>query len=578
MNMKQLKKLDMQSAALGVASAFLLLGISPAPAKTYYVSQSSGNDRWSGEAGTPGQDTGPWKTLGRASIDLVAGDRILLKCGDTWDEELRPRGSGSPERPILISSYGKGPKPIIDRQDDSQDRTGIRLADQGGFKITGLEFARCMTGIYAEYPDNCPGRRYIWIEDCLFRDATHYQHYEDYPKRKIGLGICFFTYELENKKVLSDIMIRNCVFRRLASGIWTNSPDNFNKNASFIYPFSRMIIENCLFEEGMQWQQGIRGVENGTMRNCVTHDTGRHNNFRSFNGVAGSMFFRCKNWTFLDCEWGHVDIGGGSGDAEAFDFEGNCDAMTMRNCLFHDTDGPGFLLCCYASDGNPNKAIRMENCVINGKSKRPIGLPRCAIVNTTDWTEATWTKCRFYLSPGEALMKVMDPEKDKKSKFVDCAVKNLSQAASSTNLMKQGKVKGSSALAGGEAEKAIDGHDETAWKPDGASDQWLQVVFPAPRTINEFKLKEDPSSSITRYEIQYWDAERKAWAGCFNGRGIGPDFVAPIVARTTSAVRLKVMQTASGNPVITEFGAYHDPVGTPFNDPTGADAVGVVGR
>lgn len=175
-------------------------------------------------------------------------------------------------------------------------------------------------------------------------------------------------------------------------------------------------------------------------------------------------------------------------------------------------------------------------------------------------------------------MKVMDPEKDKKSKFVDCAFKNLSQAASSINLMKQAKVKGSSALAGGEAQKAIDGRDATAWKPDGASDQWLQVVFPAPRTINEFKLKEDPSSSITRYEIQYWDAARKAWAGCFNGRGIGPDFVAPIVARTTSAVRLKFMQTAGGNPAITEFGAYNDPVGTPFNDATGAAAVGVIGK
>ena len=400
-----------------------------------------------------GNGTGPWKTLAKVSATtLVAGDRVLLKCGDTWTEELAPKGNGTARNPIIIGYYGKGAKPVIDRQDYNQDRAGIRLADQEGFKIVGLEFNRCMTGIYAEYSDNCPTRKFIWIEDCYFHDSLMYRHYEDYPKTKIGLGICFFTYELENKKVLTDITIKNCVFRRLASGVWTNSPDNFNKNASFIYPFGNMTIESCLFEEGYQWQMGLRGVERGLVRNCVSHDIGR--GFRAFNGVAGAMFFRCKDWLFEDSEWGFVDIGLGSGDGEAFDFEGNCNNMTMKNCLFHDTDGPGFLLCCYASDGNPNMDILMENCVINGKSRRPIGLPRCAIVNTTDWNKVTWSKCRFYLSPGEALMRVMDPEKDKRSKFVDCAFKNLGQACSSRNLARQATVKASSQGTGNEAQKA----------------------------------------------------------------------------------------------------------------------------
>ena len=144
------------------------------------------------------------------------------------------------------------------------------------------------------------------------------------------------------------------MFRRLASGFWTNSPDNFNKNAGIIYNFGNLTFEDCLFEEGYQWQLGIRGVAGGAVRNCVTHDIGR--DFRAFNGVAGAMFFRCKDWVFEDSEWGFISIGLGSGDGEAFDFEGNCDHMIMRNCLFHDTDGPGFLLCCYASDRNPTWA------------------------------------------------------------------------------------------------------------------------------------------------------------------------------------------------------------------------------
>ena len=546
------------------AASVLAFAAASAEATTYYVSQSSGNDSWTGQVAEPDGTTGPWKTLEKASQrTYVPGDRILLKCGDTWDEELHPEGDGTAEEPIVIASYGEGPKPIIDRQDFTQDRFGIQLADQGGFKIVGLEFNRCMTGIYGKYSGVEELKKFIWIEDCYFHDSLLYQHYEDYPKRKIGLGICFFSYERQNKILLSDITIKNCVFRRLASAVWTNSPDNFNKNASFVYNFGNMTIEDCLFEEGYQWQQGIRGVDKGAMRNCVTHDVGE--NFRSFNGVAGSMFFRCKDWVFENCEWGFVSIGLGSGDGEAFDFEGNCDNMTMRNCLFHDTDGPGFLLCCYASDGNPNKGILMENCVLNGKSARPIGLPRCEIVNTTDWTDVTWTNCRYYLAKGSVLMKVMDPEKEKKSVFVDCLLKDLSQACSSPNLAVKATVSASSQASGSEAAKAGDGDATTSWQATSDKDQWLQLDFAEPTTINEFKIKEDGSSSINRYVIEYWDDKESKWLGCFNGKTIGGEFMAPIVSRTTKKVRLSVMTTKNDNPSITEFEAYNDTSGETFS-------------
>lgn len=467
------------------------------------MSQSSGNDKWTGDApSAKGPSRGPWKTLARASsIEYIPGDRILLRCGDTWNEELRPEGNGTPETPIVIGSYGEGDKPVIDRQDYNKDLFGIHLIDQGGFKIVGIEFNRCMTGIYGEYSDGCPVRKLIWIEDCYFHDSLLYQHYEDYPKRKIGLGVCFFSHERDNRIVLADVTVKNCVFRRLASGFWTNSPDNFNKYAGRHCNFANFTFDGCLFEEGYQWQLGIRGVDGGAVRNCVTHDIGR--GFRSFNGVAGAMFFRAKDWVFENSEWGFIDIGLGSGDGEAFDFEGTCDNMTMRNCLFHDTDGPGFLLCCYASSPEPNLGIVMENCVLNGKSKRPIGLPRCEIVNTTDWNEATWKNCRFYLAKGEVLMRVMDPEKDKRSSFVNCVLKDLSKACSTPKLA--AKASASSKAAGHEAAKAADDDATTSWKPEAFENEWIQLDFGKATTVNEFKIKEDPSSSIIRYSIECWD-------------------------------------------------------------------------
>ncbi len=534
---------------ISLFAAALLCGGFTANAATYYVSQSTGDDSLDGLAAAKAGAKGPWKTLAKASIEYKPGDSILLKRGDTWNEEFTPKGSGTPERPILISSYGQGNKPLIDREDYKQDRTGIRLDNKSGYKVVGIEFSRCMTGIYAEYAKGAPTQKYLWIEDCYFRDSLFYGRYEDYPKRKIGLGVCLFSRETDKKIVMQDIMVKNCVFRRLASGFWTNSPDNFNKNASFVYNFANLHFENCLFEEGYQWQLGIRGVLKGSVKNCVTHDVGR--GFRSFNGVAGAMFFRCKDWIFEDSEWGFVDIGLGSGDGEAFDFEGNCDNMVMRNCNFHDTDGPGFLLCCYASDGHPNMGIVMENCVINAKSKRPLQpRVRAAIINTTDWTEASWIKCRFYLSKGEGIMAVMDREKDKRSTFKDCFVKNLSAAGSS--LKHPAKMTEMAAAA-------------------GATGPAFLLDFGHPVSINEFKLKEDPASGISRYIIETWDDQKSQWKSCFNGMGIGGEFVCAIVPQTTSKARLRVIANSKEKTALTAFDAYNDPQGDALNVARGGD-------
>ena len=541
---------------ISLFAAALLCGGFTAKAATYYVSQSTGDDSLDGLAAAKAGAKGPWKTLAKASIEYKPGDSILLKKGDTWNEELTPKGSGTPENPILISSYGQGNKPLIDREDFKQDRTGIRLDNQGGYKIVGIEFARCMTGIYAEYAKGAPTQKYLWIEDCYFRDSLLYGRYEDYPERKIGLGVCLFSWETDKKIIMQDIMVKNCVFRRLASGFWTNSPDNFNKNASFVYNFANLNFENCLFEEGYQWQLGIRGVIKGSVKNCVTHDIGR--GFRSFNGVAGAMFFRCRDWIFEDSEWGFVDIGLGSGDGEAFDFEGNCDNMIMRNCNFHDTDGPGFLLCCYASDGHPNMGIIMENCVINAKSKRPIQpRVRAAIINTTDWTEATWNKCRFYLSKGEGIMAVMDREKDKRSTFQHCFVKTLSGACSSPK--HPAKMTEIAAAA-------------------GATGPTFLLDFGRPVSINEFKLKEDPASGISRYIIETWDDKKSQWKSCFNGMGIGGEFVCAIVPQTTSMARLRVIANSKEKAVLTAFDAHNDPLGDALNVARGAETPNRAGK
>lgn len=75
---------------------------------TYYIS-NTGNNLNNGTSSST-----PWQTLAKLnSITLVAGDIVLLKAGDTFNEQLPVNQSGSAGNVIRFGSYGGIIKPVI---------------------------------------------------------------------------------------------------------------------------------------------------------------------------------------------------------------------------------------------------------------------------------------------------------------------------------------------------------------------------------------------------------------------------------------------------------------------------------
>ena len=78
----------------------------------YYVSSSNGSD--SNDGLSPAT---AWKTFAKTSSVLSGnanpGDTILLKRGDSWDEEFSIKLVGTVSNPVIIDAYGTGAKPII---------------------------------------------------------------------------------------------------------------------------------------------------------------------------------------------------------------------------------------------------------------------------------------------------------------------------------------------------------------------------------------------------------------------------------------------------------------------------------
>ena len=93
---------------------FLKIIINSAGATTYYFSSSSGDDsRTSSQAQNAST---PWKSIDKLNSffsSLQPGDQILFKKGDVFYGSMLIDKSGSPEAPIILSSYGSGAKPVI---------------------------------------------------------------------------------------------------------------------------------------------------------------------------------------------------------------------------------------------------------------------------------------------------------------------------------------------------------------------------------------------------------------------------------------------------------------------------------
>ena len=82
---------------------------SSAAATTYYVDANTGSDTNAGK-----NSLSPWKTLQKVnSMNLVAGDAVLLNRGTAWSEGLEIQRSGALGSAIYFGTYGTGDSPVI---------------------------------------------------------------------------------------------------------------------------------------------------------------------------------------------------------------------------------------------------------------------------------------------------------------------------------------------------------------------------------------------------------------------------------------------------------------------------------
>lgn len=125
----------------------LLVAGGPAHGADWYINGNNGMD--SNDGNSP--ETA-WKTLSMVGNSRFGpGDRIFLKRGTRFDGSIVLKSSGSAEAPIVVASYGDGPRPVIDA---SGYRTGVHVLNADYIEVRDLE----ITGDGGRMVDGSPER------------------------------------------------------------------------------------------------------------------------------------------------------------------------------------------------------------------------------------------------------------------------------------------------------------------------------------------------------------------------------------------------------------------------------------
>ena len=339
--MKAVSFVNLRSLAFALT---LLAGVQ-ARATNYYISPA-GSDANDGTAPDKA-----WQTVGRVNrATLAPGDRVLLEGRQRLVGNLLVTASGTPDAPITIASYGKGPATI-----QAGDSYGIRLLNCRHIEVRDLVLLGSGVKANGQTTNTAQGLD-------IFSTATRGKPWQSI--RADGLVVSGFREGIvlhtpigtQDVVGYNDVRITHCTTREcLFGGIYcwgakktSGRPWNLPLGNGL---FTNVYVGDCLIERiycdpvgdpllGLPIQ--VLNTTNCLVERCTIRDCGQAANPRaSQGGIGGLVFLECDKCVaqFNECYHMVTTIGC---DGCAFDTDGGCTHCTLQYNYSHDNEGSGF--------------------------------------------------------------------------------------------------------------------------------------------------------------------------------------------------------------------------------------------
>ncbi len=382
--------------------------------RSFYLSSEQGSDANDGRS-----PERPWQSFQHLkNLRLQPGDRIYLRRGDKWSEEIILSGGGSEGNAVVISNYGdetaKAPQincPSIDPHLRTEaypiDNGKVMEIPIGGFKgitlrksshvkIDGIDFKGGKAGIYIQQS----GRAQVGFQvvNCRFNGiAAHPDQYfyengikalgqritEGRGDRVfwnaaifIGGSLGDFDYA-EGNALVTGVTVTDCRFigcdTEFATAFyWPKKP-----NAVLI---RNVTLMRSIAYGSLQGSFMLNNVAGAFIKDFHVYSGGGF----SSSGVCGAFLQSCSDIDIVECAFNgitrqpHWELKVACHDGVGLDLEGACVNVRILRCSFVGNAGAGLMICNtdseideYGRAKNPNKGIVIEGCVFDRNCLNP---------------------------------------------------------------------------------------------------------------------------------------------------------------------------------------------------------------
>jgi len=328
---------------------------------TFYVDAQKGSDSNTGTL--PEQAFASLEKVN--SLILKEGTQVLFKSGTSYTGQLKPKGLGQPNNPIIISKYGGDEKPIINGE--GQFLAALHIYNMAYVEIRDLEITNTggerqngRRGVIVE-AENCGVAKHIILDNLFIHDVNG----SLVKSKGGGSAILWRNHGEKYVTTFDSLIIQNCHLKDCTrNGI---NARGYTRRDNW-HPSTNVIIRNNLLEgipgDGIV-PIGTNGalIEYNVMRDCpdiLSHAEAAagiwpwsaDNTLIQFNEVAGHT-----------AKW----------DGQGFDSDWNCLNTTIQYNYSHDNYG-GFLLVCNKGNtintpsniGTKNTIVRYNVSVNDG--------------------------------------------------------------------------------------------------------------------------------------------------------------------------------------------------------------------
>ncbi len=293
-----------------VLFSLLLWTCASASATRYYLDSEAGDDSKTGTASDQA-----WKSFAKTNATTFhPGDEILLKRGVRWQGTLHPLGSGTPDNPIRIGTYGDGPRPFI----DGGKGPAVLIYNQDAWVIEGLEVTNAKESgedaLKVWAAPRRPHYHFIRIRDCVAHDAG-----------RSGIHVGDGTYGNYD-----DVVIEDCVsYNNQDSGIFIQGKDYAE-------------VRDLAIRRSVAYGNGWDGIKiysgrDGVIEHCTAYRNGWKQDAR-----VGIWCWNSDNIVIQYCE-AYENVSPGVHDGGGFDIDWSSSNCTLQYCYSHDNDGAGYL-------------------------------------------------------------------------------------------------------------------------------------------------------------------------------------------------------------------------------------------